>query len=575
MGTDDGINPAELIKDLESDLKSGKQKLAKAKLGSDTSEISLWEREVRQRQEKYDNAKETYGGDARKQRFVSGIKSAGTKTAIVAGAVGGAIGGAAVNVIGKGGSSGSSGGHEGSEEMSENSVTLLFLFAVITHLVDSITKFQRPGFMIFVYVAMIVFAYFFVFRMHIGGPEEISLMIVIALAYGLPYVISIFPNNQFMLVMSGLLFLIPILPIYLGMKFSQNSLIGKLTKWYMIFWVIIMIFYVLTTFSIDQKTETLVKNPLAGVQFVMSGVGNTVSKVSTSFQNTMNKAIAQATGQPYEGSEESRVGIYIEKIKPLESKYNKNSHIYVQAKIRAVNVKEPLRISTMCVITGVKQGVTKPSVLQGVVGNYDNIITCDLGSLPAGQYTVKVQADFEFEGSSDIEYTFVNADIKDDQYERLGIASGSTSVATYTGGPVALGLPSLTMPLRVYVEDIYNNNNADALNYPFGMSLENKWSQGKVVRGINYTLDTPAEIRLIDCTRDPGYSAEPNSAGRNEYHFIMNTSNAQESFDAIQCQMYAQDINMLLSDDANIRTFAGKARYEYMVEGTTMVVVEQ
>lgn len=538
---------------------------------------SYIEIEIKRSRERNDAFFAKQDKDLKREQRINAAKKIGGTALKGAGAAIGFVGGAAIGALSGGGrsSSGGSGGggHDNGEELSESSLVLLFLIAMVTHLIDAITKFQRPGFMIFTYVGIMVFAYFFVFRMHIGGPEEIALIIVVALAYALPYIPGIFPDNQFMLIMSGLLFLIPILPLYLGLKFPQSNLIGKLAKWYLVFWVIIMIFYVLTTFSMDQKTEALVKNPMVGVQFVMEGVGNTMSKVSTSFRNTVDKAVAAATNQPYEGSQESQVGIYVEKVKPLESRYTASSKVFVQAKIRAVNVKEPLKITTLCHIDGVKQGVTKPAVINDVVGNYDNYVTCELGNLPPGTYNVKVQADFEFSGSSDIEYVFINADIKDDQYTRLGIQP--STMATYTGGPVALGLPALTQPLRVYIDDIYSDNNADALNYPFGISLENRWPQGKVVRGINYVLDTPAEIKLIDCTRDPIRAEEPNEAGRNTYNFTMNTSNAQESFDAVQCRMYAEDINMLLSNDANKRTFAGKARYEYIVESSTQVTVEQ
>ena len=377
--------------------------------------------------------------DLKREQRINSAKKIGGTALKGAGAAVGFVGGATIGALSDLGrnSSGGSRGHDNSEELSEGSLVLLFLLATASHFFDAIKGFQRPGFMIYIYVVLLVVAYISVFKMRIGGPEEIALVIVIALAYALPYISRLFPDNQLMLTISGLLFLIPILPLYLGLKFPNHSIIEIGSRWYMIFWVIVMIFFVLTTFAIDQKNEKLVSNPMLGVQFVIEGVSKTISKVSNSFQNVINNAVYTVTDQPNPGKQESLVGVYVEKVKPLESRYTKDSRVFIQAKIRAVNVKEPLKITTLCHIDGVKQGVTKPSVLNDVVGNYDNYFTCELGNLPPGTYTVKMQADFEFPTSSDIEYVFVNSDIKDDQFQRLGIQPNVAPVGTYTGEPIS------------------------------------------------------------------------------------------------------------------------------------------
>jgi len=520
--------------------------------------------------------KEQIDAAAKKQQNFDRAKKIAVGTAAAAGAVGGAAV-SGLKSIGRGISNAassvgrSSGGS--SEGASDSGLAFLFLIALFTHLIDAITKFQRPGFMIYVYIGIIVYTFFFLFKAQLGNSDETQLLAVIVLAYVLPYLPDLFPDSRWILVFSGLLFLFPLLPLYIGMKFPQQTFIGKASKWYMVFWVIVLAFYLITTFAPDMNTKSLVKNPMAGVSYVIDGVSKIFSKTFGSFNNALSRAIAQATGQPYEGQEESRVGIYVEDVKPIESKYNTNADVYVEARIKAVNVKEVIpKVNVICWIENVHQGDVYPAMLYDVIGDYDNIVSCNLGKLKEGNYEVKVKANFEFEGTSDIEYTFVNKEIKSDQYDKLGI--DPNTIATYTGGPVEIGLPSLTQPLRVDV-----NTKGQLSSYPFGVSLKNKWPQGKVIRGIGYILNVPEEIRLSDCSRDPdpARKSEPdNELKRNIYVFEMNETNAGDTFDAVTCRMKFNDISALLGNDLkNVKTFAAKARYEYAVESSTMIIVEK
>ncbi|MGV8172309.1 MAG: hypothetical protein ACP5OA_06480, partial [Candidatus Woesearchaeota archaeon] len=370
-------------------------------------------------------------------------------------------------------------------------------------------------------------------------------------------------------IVAGTLFLLPVLPIYLALKFPEHTFIRTAITWYLIAWTIFLTFWLMTVFSAGQDTKALIKHPLAGVKHVWIGIKSTFQKVGATFTTTIQRAIAQATGEPYDGQEESKVGIYVENVKPLETRYTTLSDVFVEAKIRGINVKEGVSVGTICYIDGIGEGKTKPSKIYVSEGNYENYVDCELGKLPAGTYTVKVKAMFEFEGSADISYTFVNSDIRAEQYERLGI--DPRTMATYSGGPVALGLPALEQPLRVSTDE----DNADLYSYRYGISLQNKWSQGKVTKGIRYLLDTPEEISLIDCSRDFESEGIDSVTGRNRYTFIMDSANALESFDAVTCRMKIDDVNSLLSSDKNVRTFAGRARYEYAIEGSTVVTIEK
>jgi len=489
-------------------------------------------------------------------------------------AAAGFVGGAALNGLRNAGRAiggpGDGGGRSDSSD-GESSVGLLVFITLAVHIFDWATGFSRPGFIIYIYPAIAIFTFFFIFDRHIGGGEA-KLIAVMALAYILPYIPPYLANNSWSLSISGLLFWLPILPIYLASDLPKDSIVKKISLWYTFGWCVVALCFVLVTFAPDQDTKMLVKDPMAGVRYVYSGVGSIFSKASLSIGNTINRAVAMATGQAYDGQEESRAGIYVENVHPLESRYNNMSNVFVEATIKAENVKEFYNVNTICYIDGIRQGTVNPTIIYDVTGSYENIIGCTLGQLKEGTYDVKVRANFVYETSSDITYTFVNSKIRNDQYSRLGI--DPTTIATYTGGPVELGLPAPSQPLPIEVDSL---NNAQLSTYPFGVSLKNKWPQGKVMRGLRYILDVPIEIKLTDCSRDPISVLEPDpTTGRNTYTFEINSTNAGDMFDAVRCRMNYVNVNSLLGADLkSVKTFAAKARYEYAVEGTTTIVVEK
>ncbi len=489
-----------------------------------------------------------------------------------------------VNVNG-GGSGGGSGGNNSKDkkyvsvDAKVGQQSAIFLFAILIHLIDGfVFGFARTGISLTTIIIAYGFLGIYLAWMYDGdGSQKKAVYMGIIVALALPMILAI-PGVAratqavtFVLALSGLLLLIPVVPIMAGMAFKENEGLRKWTARYVLVWIVIAFLVIMATYGSvsTQPSKALVK-PWESIKFVTKGIGKSLASVEKSVMTSFKKAMAQATGQPYEGEEESRAGIYVDEVKPIESKYNTNTEVYVEAKIKALNVKEAVpSVNTICYIEGVRQGTVNPTMLYDISGNYDNIVSCNLGILPEGTYTVKVRANFEFESSSDIEYTFVNSKLKPDQYDSLNI--NSVSVATYTGGPVELGLPSLTQPLRI------NTDSAQLSSYPFGVSLQNKWPQGKVVRGLMYSLNVPEEIVLVDCSRDPITIAEPDQElRRNIYTFSMNTTNAQDVFDAVRCRMQFKDSDALLGTNLKtVKTFAARAKYEYAVEGSTTIVVEK
>ncbi|HEY9704397.1 MAG TPA: hypothetical protein V6C58_18245, partial [Allocoleopsis sp.] len=473
------INYRGIIGNAHEDYNKAKQEYdtRRLKYGEDHEETEKTKKAFEDAKNEFERAKnqakeEGYNYDSaiRKEKFIKGAKNTGVVMAAGTAAVVGA--GA---YVGKKAVQGTQKFVDDVKELSNfnegTGLTLFFIASVLIHLLDSLTPagntFLRPGWAVFAYAMLAIFAFFFLFDMRVSK-EEIPLFSVILLAYLFPYLMSFFSktsigNSPIIMALSGLLFFFPILPLYIGLKFSDNTLIGKITKWYLIIWVIALMFYLINNFVADKGSVSKGGNIKPSISIIWNWLIDSFSKTGSNIKNTVSRAIAFGTGQPYQGQEESRVGIFVEKVRPLESRYNTMSDVVVEAHIKAIDIKEPVNISTYCRIDGVKTGVMSPSLLPNVEDDYENLVTCKFGTLPEGAHTAVVTALFEFESSSDIEYTFVDSKVKSDQYQSLGISP--VTIATYTGGPVELGLPSLSQPLRISTDGA----NTDVGSYPFGV----------------------------------------------------------------------------------------------------------
>jgi hypothetical protein len=374
-----------------------------------------------------------------------------------------------------------------------------------------------------------------------------------------------------MLIASAALFLFPVIALYVAMQYKVGKA-ATIAMWWITFWIIVLMLYFIVVVNPDITTASLRGNTLLGLKYVFTATQDVFSKTGKTITNTFNKAVAQATGEEYTGDAESRVGIYVENVKGVESRYTNMSNVFVEAKISAENLKESVDVNTICFIDNIGPGLASPTMMYNVSDNYENIVECNFGRLQPGIYNAIVRINFQFETSSDIKYTFVNSGIKSNQYDKLNI--NPITVATYTGGPVQLGLPDLSQPLRV---DVVPGSNTQLSSYPFGVSLRNIWPQGYVTKGIIYMLNVPNEITLIDCSRN--YTSESTQdpvTKRNIYYFRVDDKNARDKFDGIQCRININDVNQLLGSDLKSeRTFAARVLYEYAVESSTMIVVEK
>ncbi|MFA5796704.1 MAG: hypothetical protein WC916_01545 [Candidatus Woesearchaeota archaeon] len=455
--------------------------------------------------------------------------------------------------------------------MHENGLGLFVFLAILAHIVDAFTSFTPYSFIVILIYGIILLVAGFSSKGRISNLPEF--FIVAALSYGLPRIMIFFQDSPWKMVIAGIVLLAPIMPIYLSLKMPVESKWRKFVVFYIIFWCIIALIWALTQFNAPTG-KALINNPLQIIKYVGTGVGKTLSGGMAAMSKSVKIAIAQATGQRYEGEQENERGIFLENLRPIDTQFYTDSNVFVEARIRAKNVPGVIKIKNICVIPEQRKGIATPETVE-LANNDENTIDCELGKIgKEGSYEVKFISTFLFETDADITYTFMDrkryqsldTENTGNINSKLGITD--IAIAKYTGGPVELGLPSLHQPLKI---DIRDPNN---VQYPFGISLMNMWPRGTIVHGISYTLEVPESVELEKCTRKIASTTQVD--GMNIYTFNIDDAGAQEAFDSVTCRIKIVDLESLLGGALYTqKTFSAKAVYEYAIEESTYIVVQQ
>lgn len=453
-----------------------------------------------------------------------------------------------------------------------NLISILFGDAKAGFLRDSTTFLMPPAHIFVIYAVILIIGNIMVFK-EAEDRKNFSIA-AFASAIAIPTFIlwmqKLFEQEQWIITLLGIAVLFPALPLYLLTKYPPESKAHFFIKLWFVIWLIIGIFFLINNpYVIDQTShlQGTIVTPVDATATVLKATGASMIKGVNSIQKSFNRMVLQATGQPYEGEEEERRGIFIEKVRAVEKNYYTSSDIFVQANIVSSNLVGEITVKTSCYAKDKGEGTTFPKTLS-MIANDQNVIDCHLGKLPKGNYQIYLAATFTYQTDADIQYYFVDEKTRPELYATLNIPS--QAVAIYTGGPVELGLPPLAQPLRISA----SKDNENVGDYPFGVSLVNKWSQGKVVRGISYTLEVPKGIELTDCTR-PKAETTLLDDGRTEYVFNVNDNNIKETFDSVTCRMHVTSPEDIFNGDiVAIKTLDSHAVYEYAIEGNTYIVVK-
>jgi len=458
------------------------------------------------------------------------------------------------------------------------SITLMVLLAVFAHILCVLNNYDYStpgGFIALFCYAMVIVTSIFGVSGKRWTVDESTLFGVVALCLIFPVMFSYFGNNidyTWMKTIIGLLQYFPPLVLYLFMHYPEHSAGRKIIKWYFVIWTIIAVVYLLTMSSTQSALTNYksgIKNPTDSAKYVYDAIVKMMSKFYGTLSFSFNNLVTQATCPECAGQQENQRGIFLENVKPVEQKYYSTSDVWVEATIKAVNIKESVNIRNYCTVTDKNiRGNITPAAMN-MISDDINTLDCHLGTLNPGTYEVAITSTFDFKTDAEVKYYFVDSSVNPQVYAKANIPQIAAPV--YTGGPVSLGLPALHLPLRISPTNQYNNV------YPFGVQLDNKWTEGKVVKGKMFMLEVPSAIELEDCTRNTTIPVVREN-GRNKYNFSLSDANLRENFDSVTCRIKITDPSLLLGTNFEYppeRTFNAEATYEYMVQGTTLVTVEK
>ncbi|MGV8151052.1 MAG: hypothetical protein ACP5NV_04955 [Candidatus Woesearchaeota archaeon] len=456
----------------------------------------------------------------------------------------------------------------------DKSLIFVVILAIAAHIFDGLNSFQRPPSLtvIILYAIIIIWSFFFLSERKLST-DEMTLMFMIAIAILLPVGVLLVESLISAYVVKnifGFMFVFPVLLIYF--MFNMDGAPKKIARFYVGFWLIYGIIVILVyswgqgAFYTDGISGPTIAESLPALG---KGLTTTIDKFGSGVQRDWNMMFARATGTEYQSTEEEQRGIIIGSVTPVEQNYYTSSDIYVQAKISAKNLPGEVNVRTSCYVKDRGRGTTYPEAIS-MINNDENIIDCHINKLPKGNYQIFVSATFTYQTDADILYHFVEEKTRPELYASLNIPE--KSLATYTGGPVMLGLPSLKQPLRISA----NGSNDGVGNYPFGVSLTNKWTEGKVSRGLNYALGVPEGIILHNCNRKIISESTNANDTRKTYVFSIDEGNVLETFDSVNCRMKVVDSGKLFNGDIVAqKTFNARAIYEYTIEESTYIQVAE
>ena len=456
----------------------------------------------------------------------------------------------------------------------------LVVLGVVSLFAEMASNGQMNTLIILIFIFILIFYLWGVAHFRIKDTGFIELVVAIAASLLLPMVISYLQSSisdQIFKTLSGLFYLLQPVTLYLIFKFSDDNIkpITLMRGAYLIILIFLSVSYLMSAPFVKDElhaSQATIANPLSSFKVLGQSLGKSWSGTWKGVVISWDQMISSATGQPCSacnGQQENERGIFLSDAAPDEKVYYTSSQIHVSAKIRAQNLPKQINVRTSCYIEdNSAKGTSLPQSLT-LTQNDINQIDCQFNSLPAGLYTVHVVASFDYETDANIVYYFVDSKTSSSLYANLKIPQ--TAKAIYTGGPALLGLPELSLPLRVSNDSKTTGQG----NYPFGAKLVNSWT-GNIIRGLSYDLDVPQSVQLVSCSRNPiTDQGEGGANDRKIYRFEINNTNLKETFDSVSCRMNIDEPGIMGQDIVSQKTFAAKAIYEYSVDTTAILTVSK
>ena len=470
-----------------------------------------------------------------------GTKAAGRGVGNVAGTTGRGIRtgtnavGRGARATGRGIARGASAVKRGSTKVaaSSKSISFLFILALIIHILDVITGFNRrdsgmAGIMFFFYIVLFLYAFVVVFE------HEWSMFAVLfslsLFSYLLPLIrswiltiISQVISTPSAVFVDGLMVLAPVWIVYLMISHNESGLVKTFSSIYITFWLTLFIIQMYSNplyseiigeqINIDKlKTEIINPYaPLGELWEIIKDTGIKIYKGAQGLPNQVSKAwtsqIAVATGDYYTGKVDEnaneQLGVYLEDIQMADPEVYEDESVTVWAnlKARTLNKEKPVNVSISCWKDKKKEsnkGKISPEENFTIFTLEEEEVDCffDKYELGKGSHSITFSAGFNFETMSYLKSYFMDKDRKRamrreeiDIFDQFGIED-ENPIAVYTVGPVMIGM-EVREDLPVGIDRSKGEE-----TFVLGITLKNEW-EGKIEDVATLTIITPKYVKLI------------------------------------------------------------------------------
>lgn len=402
---------------------------------------------------------------------------------------------------------------------------------------------------------------------------------------------------------AGIAFAVPVWLIYLRyMRGVNYTLVGTKTekfftaltspvKWTGLYFFILFITIMLNIFQLSSGLiyETGVSiegfDPYVAFDQFWTPVKNTWTTVWLDLyqlpnrtQIILDRELNRTLGAYYTGRVEEnkeRTGVWIEKFEAPGTHYE-DLPVSFFAIIKVRSFVDDVYMNVSCTAEDTKNktakfgGVVEPA--EFIVYQEDQRgVTCTFNRLPAGNYKVTLEAQFNFDTWAYTTYTFMNRELMtsvlssgEDLYTEFNIKKRPSTV--YTNGPVLLGMnEQLEMPIGVS----YSDNTL----VPIGMTLDNKQKQyGDILKVTKFEMRLPDELQIQSnkCTNPySSVTTDPELSGYTIYTFPNPRPDYLKTFLTVSCSMQITPQNAVsllgTGGGKTVATIVGRAEYEYQL----------
>lgn len=463
---------------------------------------------------------------------------------------------------------------------------------------------ESTGYFILVYMVFAIFLIGTFAYLRRGSPDEVRSSLIATfvwlLLYLLPGLFQKYVGGDFTSAISYIVVYVPIWPLYMATKLEERTgsklfkFIFGLYKFSIVLLVLFFAASALLDFGGPRFSNVNWGNPVDIVQGFWDFVQKFWDKVLAVFAGTGNyidKATnpgAYYTGQ-IEETKQVPLGVEIESLRPIDPRITNESNVIVYGNVRARPMesnlfqRESVLIVPTCTIDtkDPPEATVDPISMDVVWGTYGQF-QCEFPPLQTRKtYSIVGRVTFPFETWAYLPYTFVDEDRArniarsgKDLRTELGIIE--TPQATYTSGPVTLGMGGTPQP--IIVRPSQTTILADGAR--IGITLDSNWQNGKINHVTSLELKVPAPFSLVEasCDRKPTrVEQDPNDAEYTSYVFENPTIDKVTLYTSVTCKLAIDDREaamMLVSSDTAVRSFIGRAVYEYSIQEKTSVRVE-